>query len=101
MTGEEIAWILRQLVLRQRYGEMVQVLRLDQEQQDAAGDLQQSVKPFQKDAKLKDFVESTRCPEHHAGTYRPRSAVPRPSEPTTSSWRPLELQTRDIRYPAY
>jgi hypothetical protein len=47
------------------------VLRLDEEQQDAAGNLQESIETFQEDANLKDFVESTRCPEHHAGTYPP------------------------------
>ena len=69
MSREEIARILRELVLRQRYRQVIQVLRLDEEQQDAAGDLQQSVETFQEDANLKDSVESTRCPEHDVGTY--------------------------------
>ena len=48
VSREEIARILRKLMLRQRYREMVQVLRLDEEQQDAASDLQQSIETLRR-----------------------------------------------------
>ena len=48
---------------------MVQVFRLDQEQQVTADDLEQSVETFQKDANLTGLVKSTCCPESHPGAY--------------------------------
>jgi len=54
---DEVAGILRELGLCQGRNEVVQIAGLDAQQQDAAGDLQQSAVALDEDANLKGIVE--------------------------------------------